>query len=145
MKTFIQFIKEGGDSKHAVGDTNVDISQQSVRDDINAVLSRVTACKYITPYNAFARITKELAYFGILLPNKLFQGEAGNETFKVDQFGSKVGMTNDGKVVSADPSPYSIYFEYNLADCGHFDIFCELVDDAELKQIKTDVEDELED
>lgn len=121
----------------------VGIDNGPVRDNINLLLANVTDKSYSTPYHALEAVRRVLVSFHIALPATNFlDGEAGQEVFQINQFGSKVGMTNDGQVVTSTPSSYSVYFEYALNDSGSFDIFCEVVDDDELEKIMADVEAE---
>lgn len=81
--------------------------------------------------------------FHIALPATNFMdGEEGQEVFSIDQFGAKVGSTNNGDVVTKSSDPYYVYFEYEMNDSGSFDIFCEIVNDAELEDILDDIDEE---
>lgn len=146
MKTFKKYLDEEVNLSANVhsGKTGIDLS--AVRDNINAYLNGVTACTFITPYIALERVSKVLANYHIFLPKYTFmEGDSGLAVFNVNQFGGKVGMNDDGEVVTSDDSPFSFYFEYNMNDSGTFDVFAEIVDEDELQELMGDLDDELED
>lgn len=124
----------------------IDINDSAVRDNINSIIDNVTCQCFITPYIALERVCKALASYHIYLPKYTFmEGDSGLATFPAHQFGEKVGMTNDGQIVTKATTPYTIYFEYQMNDCGTYDIFCSIVTDDELEELEDDVADELED
>lgn len=147
MKRFKQYINEETNPTALTKNGVIDVNDSAVRDNINALLSGATSGKFVTPYIALERIGKVLANFHIFLPKYSFmEGDSGMAVFEVNQFGMKMGMTNDGRVVTADDSnKYSIFFEYRMSDCGMFNVFCELVDEDELEDLLGEVEDELND
>ena len=123
-----------------------DVDDQSVRDNINTLLHGITAQCFLTPYIALERVAKVLANFHVHVPNmKFLEGTEGVEVFAIKQFGNKVGMRNDGEVVTKTDSPYSVYFEYRMNEKGLFDVFCEVVNSEELEDLISDMEDELND
>ena len=124
----------------------IDINDSAVRDNINSLIDGITCHGFITPYIALERVNKILASYHIYLPKYTFmEGDSGLATFPAHQFGEKVGMTNDGEVVTKATTPYTIYFEYQMNDYGTYDIFCSIVTDDELEELEDDVADELED
>jgi hypothetical protein len=147
MKRFKQYINEETNPTALTKNGVIDVNDSAVRDNINALLSGATSGKFVTPYIALERIGKVLANFHIFLPKYSFmEGDSGMAVFEVNQFGMKMGMTNDGRVITADDSnKYSIFFEYRMSDCGMFNVFCELVDEDELEDLLGEVEDELND
>jgi hypothetical protein len=146
MKSFKQFVKEETMPYAGTKSGVIDIRDSSVRDGLNQQLAGVTSGKYVTPYIAFERVCKALANFHIFPPRtNYFEGDSGAVNFRIDQFGSKIGMTNDGAVVANPETPYHLYFEYRQSDCGMFMIFCEVVDQDELEEIMDDLEAELND
>lgn len=125
------------------GRNSIDIS--SVVDNINVLLARTTAQCFLTPYIALERVAKVMAHFHVFLPKYSFmEGDSGVAVFPVEQYGTKVGMRNDGTVVTAEPSPYSLFFEYQMNDKGTFDIYTEVVDEDDLNELIDNVEQELE-
>lgn len=147
MKRFKQFINEETNPTALTKQGVIDIRDSAVRDNVNALLNAVTSGKFVTPYIALERVGKVLANFHIFLPKYSFmEGDSGMATFEVNQFGLKMGMTDDGRVVTADDEDkYSIFFEYRMSDSGMFNVFCELVDEEELDDLLADIEDELND
>src|SRR4249920_333819 len=143
MKRFREFLTEDPNQQRLQTDKGegiVDIESESVREDINALLIRATACSSLTPYIAFYQIVKVLGAFHIHLPHTMLSGERGHKIFDINQFGLKTGMNNDGKVVTADPSEYKLYFEYEMNDRGMFDVYCEIIDGQELDEIQDDID-----
>lgn len=146
MKSFKAFIKEEVDLAAYVHSGNLDIDDPSVRDSINTFLTGVTSKCFVTPYIAYERVSKVLANFHVHLPRTTFlENDSGMVVLPVSQFGGKVGMRNDGSVVTKDPQPYHVYFEYRRNEKGLYDVFCEVLDDTELDDIMDDLHGELND
>ena len=124
----------------------VGIEDSATRDYLNSLLAGITAGRFLTPYIALERISKALANYHIFPPRTSFlEGDSGSAIWPVNQFGGKFGMNNDGEVVTAPTSDYSIYFEYRMSDAGTFVVFCEVVSQDELDEILADVEEEMND
>lgn len=145
MKKFKEFINEET-TPQALTDKNfIGVEDPSVRDNINSLLSGVTAKSVVTPYVSLERVRKALAYYHIYLPaHQFMEGNSGNIVFNISQFGQKYGQTNTGEFLSKDDSPYYLYFEYQMNDLGLFDVFAEVVDDDELEELLGDYESEME-
>lgn len=123
----------------------IDINDSAVRDTVNSLIEGVTAQTFLTPYIALERVAKVLANFHIYLPKYTFmEGDSGLATFPVHQFGEKVGMTNDGQVVTKAMSPYTLWFEYQTNDKGTYDVFCAVVDGDELRDLMGDLNSDLD-
>ena len=123
----------------------IDINDSAVRDNINSLIDGITCHGFMTPYIALERVGKVLASYHIYLPKYTFmEGDSGLATFPAHQFGEKVGMSNDGQVVTKATTPYTIYFEYQMNDYGKYDIFCSIVTEDELEELMDDVSEELE-
>ncbi len=145
MKTFKKYINEDVNLSANVQSGKIDLDLSAVRDNINAYLNGVTSCTFVTPYIALERVSKVLANYHIFLPKYTFmEGDSGLAVFGISQFGGKMGMNDDGEVVTSDDSPFSFYFEYNMNDRGTFDVFAEIVDEDELQELLDDLEDEFE-
>lgn len=146
MRKFREFISEeilpfAQTEKGFVG-----IDNGPVRDNINLLLANVTTMPYSTPYHALEAVRKTLISFHIALPATQFlDGDEGVEVFPINQFGKKMGVLPTGEVVTQMPSAYYVYFEYAMNEKGSFDIFSEIVDDEELQDLMSDIEDEEED
>lgn len=143
MKTFNQFLKEEVSPFALTSKGIIDINDEDVRDNINALLNGVTDRNSPTPYTALEHVKKVLANFHIFLPRTPFlEGDSGYEVWPVNQFGEKVGMDDDGQFKKASDSPHFMYFEWQMCDDGTFKIFSEIVNQSELDELMSDVEDE---
>lgn len=152
----------------------MDVSDPSVRDNINTLLTGVLMSCTLTPYIALEKVRKTLSYFHIHISAVPFmEGDRGFHVFPVNQFGLKYGMKNDGQIVNfstvekdlthgahregenfnsvetpetkVTDEKYHIYFEYKMNDKGLFDIFSEIVTDDELEDLLNDAEDDIND
>ena len=123
----------------------IDIQDEDVRDNINALLNGVTMKNSATPYTALEHVKKVLANFHIFLPRtKFLEGDSGYDVWNISQFGDKVGMDNDGQFKSSTQSPYFMFFEWQMCDNGTFKVFAEIVNQEELDELMSDVEGEFE-
>jgi len=146
MKKFNEYLKEDFDPAIFNADGGMSINDPTVMDAINSNLEVSTSCKFRTPYNALEEIRKVLAYYKIFLPKSMFLDENhGNDVFEVSQFGEKMGMNNQGEVVTASDSPLFVYFEWSLNEKGMYDAFAALVDQEELDEILADYDAEVSD
>lgn len=146
MKKFKDFINEETMPFAQTDKGFVGVDSEAVRDNINSLLNGVTTSGFITPYIALEKIRKVLANFHIFLPKVVFNdGDSGIHTFEISQFGEKIGMTDDGKVVTKENDPYHLYFEWQMNDDGMFDVFSEVVDEEELEELVDDYNEEEDD
>lgn len=146
MKTFNQYVNEETMPFAQTDKGFVGVDDPAVRDNINNLLDGVTAKNFITPYIGLERISKVLANFHISVPKYTFAGgDEGVTAFEINQFGPKIGMTDDGQVKTNESSPYYLYFEYRAADDGMFGVFASVVTEEELDDLMSDYEDEEED
>lgn len=148
MKRVRDILRENHDSQHIITKEGfVDIRDDDVREKINAVLRVATEENFITPYVGMEKVAKVLANFHMFVPRVGFmEGDSGVVVAPANQFGEKMGMKDDGSVVEAEESEYSIYFEYEVCEySGMFIIFCQIVDEDELDELLKDVEEENED
>jgi hypothetical protein len=145
MKKFREYITEEMMPYAQTEKGFVGVDNGPVRDNINIHLTSITARPYATPYHALEMVRKVLAPFHIGLPATNFlAGDSGHEVFEINQFGERIGMKNNGDVVTTTGSSYFVYFEYSMNDKGSFDIFSEIVNKEELDELLADVEDEME-
>ena len=145
MKKFREYLNEETMPYAQTEKGFVGVDNGPVRDNINIHLASVTAKPYASPYHAMEIVRKALAAFSIFPPSTNFlDGDSGHEIFAINQFGDKMGMTNDGQVVVKSADPYFVYFEYAMNDKGSFDVFCEIVTEDELDEILSDLESEME-
>ena len=106
---------------------------------LNALIARATKSSCTTPYVALERIQKILAQHFIFLPkHALNDGDQGNLIFHLDQFGSKLGQTDDGEINLTPESGMYFYFEYSLNENGYYEVFSEIVDEEDLEEILQD-------
>lgn len=123
----------------------VDIRDSAVRDTINSLIEGVTDQCFLTPYIALERVSKVLANFHIFLPKYTFmEGDSGLATFPVHQFGEKVGMTNDGVVVTQGETPFTLWIEYQMNDKGTYEVFSAVVDEEELDDLMADMDEDMD-
>jgi len=145
MKSFKQFMSEEVSPFALTGKGIIDIQDEDVRDNINALLNGVTMKNSATPYTALEHVKKVLANFHIFLPRtKFLEGDSGYDVWNISQFGDKVGMDNDGQFKSSTQSPYFMFFEWQMCDNGTFKVFAEIVNQEELDELMSDVDDEFE-
>jgi hypothetical protein len=145
MKRFTEYLNEDFDPAVFNSDGGISIKDPSVLDAINSNLELSTGCDCRTPYIALEEIRKVLAYYKIFLPKSVFLDQNhGNDVFEVSQFGEKMGMNNQGEVVSASDSPLFVYFEWSLNEKGMYDVFTCLCNQEELDEILSDYESEVE-
>lgn len=143
MKTFNQYVNEETMPFAQTDSGLIGIEDPAVRDNINTLIDGVTSKGFITPYIGLERISKVLANFHIFLPKYTFaDGDEGVTTFEINQFGSKIGMNNDGQMVTKESSTYYLYFEYRADDEGMFGVFSSVVTEDELDELMSDYEDE---
>ncbi len=146
MKRLNRYLKEDFDPAIYNSDGAISINDETAVDAINANLEASTARSFRTPYIAFEEIRKILSYYKIFLPNSVFLDKnSGYDVFEVSQFGEKMGMNNQGEVVTANDSPLFIYFEWSLDEKGMYDVFTSLVNENELEEIISDFDAEVED
>lgn len=143
MKRLNEYLNEDFDTAVYNSDGGISIDDPTVVDAINAALERATAHPCRTPYVALEEVRKILAYYKIFLPKSIFLDQNhGNDSFQISQFGDKMGMNNQGEVMTAHPSPLFVYFEWELNEMGRYDIFASVVNEDELDEILSDYESE---
>jgi hypothetical protein len=146
MKKFNEYLNEDFDPAIFNADGGISINDPTVMDAINSNLEVSTSSTFRTPYNALEEIRKMLAYYKIFLPKSMFLDQNhGNDVFEVSQFGEKMGMNNQGEVVTASDSPLFVYFEWSLNEKGMYDVFAALVNQEELDEILADYDAEVSD
>lgn len=146
MKRFTEYLNEDFDPAIFNQDGGISIDDPTVVDAINSNLEVSTANDYRTPYNALEEIRKVLAYYKIFLPKGTFLDQNhGHDVFQISQFGEKMGMNNQGEVVTASDSSLFVYFEWSLNEKGLYDTFACVCNQEELDDILDDFESEVED
>ena len=146
MNRILKHLYEDFDPAIYNSDGNISINDSEVVDAINANLEASTSCSCRTPYISLEEIRKVLAYYKIFLPKSGFLDQNhGYDVFEISQFGEKMGMNNNGEVVSASDSPLFLYFEWSMNERGMYDTFASVVNQEELDEILADYEAEIED
>lgn len=146
MKTFKQYMKEETMPFAGTARGAMSIDDSATRDFLNSLIASSTNEKFLTPYIGLERVRKALATHHIFIPGGQFlEGDTGVLTYPVSQYGDKFGMTNSGEVITSEPSPYTVFFEYRMTDNGMFDVFSEVVDQDDLEELLSDVEEEMND
>lgn len=121
----------------------IDVSDDSVRDRINLLLTKATSGSFSNPHTALQEVMKVLAQYHIFLPKFNFlEDDHGVEVWQLKQFGDMMGAKNNGEIVTKENYPYSIFFEYQRNEIGLYVVFCEVVDQDELEELLDDVEKE---
>jgi hypothetical protein len=91
----------------------IDIDDRSVQVRINAALADHLIASVVTPYVGLERVRKALAPFHIHIPGVQFlEGEEGHHLFEVNQFGTKIGAHENGKIITNDVIKYEIRFSW---------------------------------
>jgi len=139
MKKFKEYIKEDPNLYYAEkGEGVIDINNSNVRATLNSLLGMATSGRFVTPYIPFMKASRLLAKYSIILPQTILMGQSGRKVFNIDQFGLKIGMKDDGKVVTKDQSDYKVFFEYKLNEDGMYEIYCEVIDQDDIDEINLD-------
>jgi hypothetical protein len=131
MKTFLNYLKEEV-TPTALSDGSIDIEKDSVRQEINGILSGISTYSCVTPYSALTKIRKALAYFHVYLPKRSYmEGNHGVEVWEIHQFGQKMGMTDQGEFINDTPVKFYLFFHYHLVG-SMFMINAKVVDKTQL-------------
>jgi hypothetical protein len=132
MHSFKDYLKEEV-MPTVLSNGSIDIANESVRDEINAYLYSIATRPCVTPYVALNRMRKLLAYFHIYLPKRAYmEGRHGVEVWGINQFGDKMGMTDQGEFVKSVPAKFHLFFHYHLVG-SHYFIDAKIVNDEELE------------
>jgi hypothetical protein len=133
MKTFLNYLKEEV-TPTALSDGSIDIEKDSVRQEINGILSGISTYSCVTPYSALTKIRKALAYFHVYLPKRSYmEGNHGVEVWEIHQFGQKMGMTDQGEFINDTPVKFYLFFHYHLIG-SMFMINAKVVDKNQLEK-----------
>jgi len=118
MKTFKQHIKEAhktmyvGDAQgvgtqvqNSVEDGSIgvhNIHEPKVLERVNAFVQSISACEYLKPQQAIDSLREKLQTIGLTVSDVNLEGEKGNITAEVKQFGGRFGKDTDGSDINDD-------------------------------------------
>ena len=132
MKTFRDHLKEEV-KIGALASGGIDIERDAVRDEINGILSAIASRPCVTPYGSLNKIRKALAYFHIHLPKRVYlEGRHGIEVWEINQFGHKMGVTDQGEWINHVPAKFHLFFHYHRVGSMYY-LEAKIVDDKELE------------
>lgn len=132
MKTFREHLNEEV-KIGALASGGIDIERDAIRDEINGILSAIAVRPCVTPYASLNKIRKALAYFSIFLPKKVYlEGRHGIEVWEVNQFGDKMGFTDQGEWIKNVPCKYYLFFHYHRIGSMYY-LEAKIVDEKELE------------
>jgi len=132
MKTFRDHLKEEV-KIGALASGGIDIERDAVRDEINGILSAIASRPCVTPYASLNKIRKALAYFHIHLPKRVYlEGRHGIEVWEINQFGHKMGVTDQGEWINHVPAKFHLFFHYHRVGSMYY-LEAKIVDDKELE------------
>ena len=125
---------------------SVDLNSDKTVLEINTLMAQSTEQAFITPHIALEKVRKVLANFGVHIPGRKFlEGETGDFTVELFQFGGAIGKTADGSDLDGTENlGHFLYFEWQLNENGYFDVFAEVVTSDELEDLLSDEEDQEE-
>lgn len=133
MKTFREHLNEEV-KIGALASGGIDVERDAVRDEINGILSAIAAHPSVTPYSSLNKVRKALSYFSIFLPKRVYlEGRHGIEVWEVNQFGDKMGVTDQGEWIHHVPAKYYLFFHYHRMG-GMYYLETKIVDEAELEK-----------
>ena len=118
MKTFKQHIKEGSPSmyvgdgmgvgtavQNSVEDGSIgvhNISEPEVLKRVNAFVSSIAEREFIRPQHAIDELREKLHRIGLTVDPVTLEGDKGNITAEVKQFGGRFGKDTDGSDINDD-------------------------------------------
>jgi hypothetical protein len=133
MKTFREHLNEEV-KIGALASGGIDIERDAIRDEINGILASIAARPCVTPYSSLNKVRKALSYFSIFLPKRVYlEGRHGIEVWEVNQFGDKMGVTDQGEWIHHVPAKYYLFFHYHRMG-GMYYLETKIVDEAELEK-----------
>ena len=116
MKTFKQHIKEGSPSmyvgdgmgvgtavQNSIEDGSIgahNISEPEVLKRVNAFVSSIAEREFIKPQHAVDELREKLHRIGLTVSPVTLEGDKGNITAEVKQFGGRFGKDTDGSEIN---------------------------------------------
>ena len=117
MKTFKQHIKEykgmyvgdaqgvGTQVQNSIEDGSIgvhNIHEPAVLERVNAFVSSIGAREFLNPQQAVDELKEKLQRIGLTVSACNLEGEKGNITVEVKQFGGRFGKDTDGSDINDD-------------------------------------------
>lgn len=113
----------------------ISIEDQDARARLNSQLGRALSGGCLTPYIGLEKVRRVLAYWSIFIPGVNFlEGNRGEHTFEVSQFGPKLGAHENGQVVTKDEVKFEIHFTWDGCEGACFCHACIREVDFDLKE-----------
>jgi hypothetical protein len=144
MKTFKQHIKEGQymggqvgvSTSNAVEDGSIgvhNINEPEVLKRVNAFVSSIGEREFIKPQHAIDELREKLHRIGLTVDSVTLQGDKGNVTAEVKQFGGRFGKDTDGSDINDDGISHrkegglKLEVSYELLKNGTSKVYAKLV------------------
>jgi len=149
MKTFKQHIKEGSPSmyvgdgmgvgtavQNSIEDGSIgahNISEPEVLKRVNAFVSSIAEREFIKPQHAVDELREKLHRIGLTVSPVTLQGDKGNITAEVKQFGGRFGKDTDGSDINDDGISHrkegglKLEVSYELLKNGTSKVYAKLV------------------
>ena len=149
MKTFKQHIKEGSPSmyvgdgmgvgtavQNSVEDGSIgvhNISEPEVLKRVNAFVSSIAEREFIRPQHAIDELREKLHRIGLTVDPVTLEGDKGNITAEVKQFGGRFGKDTDGSDINDDGISHrkegglKLEVSYELLKNGTSKVYAKLV------------------
>jgi len=149
MKTFKQHIKEGSPSmyvgdgmgvgtavQNSIEDGSIgahNISEPKVLKRVNAFVSSIAEREFIKPQHAVDELREKLHRIGLTVSPVTLEGDKGNITAEVKQFGGRFGKDTDGSDINDDGISHrkegglKLEVSYELLKNGTSKVYAKLV------------------
>ena len=149
MKTFKQHIKEGSPSmyvgdgmgvgtavQNSIEDGSIgahNISEPEVLKRVNAFVSSIAEREFIRPQHAIDELREKLHRIGLTVDPVTLEGDKGNITAEVKQFGGRFGKDTDGSDINDDGISHrkegglKLEVSYELLKNGTSKVYAKLV------------------
>ena len=149
MKTFKQHIKEGSPSmyvgdgmgvgtavQNSIEDGSIgahNISEPEVLKKVNAFVSSIAEREFIKPQHAVDELREKLHRIGLTVSPVTLEGDKGNITAEVKQFGGRFGKDTDGSDINDDGISHrkegglKLEVSYELLKNGTSKVYAKLV------------------
>jgi hypothetical protein len=149
MKTFKQHIKEGSPSmyvgdgmgvgtavQNSIEDGSIgahNISEPEVLKRVNAFVSSIAEREFIKPQHAVDELREKLHRIGLTVSPVTLEGDKGNITTEVKQFGGRFGKDTDGSDINDDGISHrkegglKLEVSYELLKNGTSKVYAKLV------------------